>query len=158
MSLMFEPLRRYADFEGRSRRTEYWLFFLFHVLVAVAFTIVTVTLVVAGAEANKSQGQDGVGAAFVVWILVAMAGALALIIPTLAVHVRRLHDIDQSGWMVLLGLIPGVGGIILLVFHLMDGTPGPNRYGEDPKGRLPYGAGPTVHHHHYAPGAEPPAV
>lgn len=158
MSLMFEPLRRYADFNGRSRRMEYWLFFVFHILVALVFTIVAVSLVVVGAEAGPGHGKESAGAAFVVWFLIAGAAWLALIVPTLAVHVRRLHDIDQSGWMVLLGLIPGVGGIILLVFHLMDGTPGANRYGEDPKGRSGYGGGPVVHHHHYAAGTDPPAA
>ncbi len=159
MSLMFEPLRRYADFEGRSRRTEYWLFVLFHVLVAIAFMIIAVSLFIAGGVAHPNLAPvPAAGIAAGLWFLLGGLAWLALLIPTLAVHVRRLHDIDQSGWLMLLSLIPGLGGIVLLILHLMDGTPGPNRYGPDPKGREPYGPPVVVHHHHYASDAEPPAA
>ena len=70
------------------------------------------------------------------WILIGLLclWALFTFIPNLAVAVRRLHDQDKSGWMILLALIPLVGGIIVLVFMLLDGTRGPNQYGPDPKG------------------------
>jgi uncharacterized membrane protein YhaH (DUF805 family) len=60
--------------------------------------------------------------------------SLAVLIPSLAVTVRRLHDIDRSGWWILIGLVPLIGVIVLLVFALLDGTPGDNRYGSNPKG------------------------
>jgi uncharacterized membrane protein YhaH (DUF805 family) len=59
--------------------------------------------------------------------------SLAVLVPSIAVSVRRLHDIDRTGWWVLIGLVPLVGWIVLLVFHVQDGTPGPNRFGPDPK-------------------------
>jgi uncharacterized membrane protein YhaH (DUF805 family) len=58
---------------------------------------------------------------------------LAVLIPTLALTVRRLHDIDRTGWWILIGLVPLIGGIVLLVFALLDGTPGSNQYGPNPK-------------------------
>ena len=59
--------------------------------------------------------------------------SLAVLIPSIAVSVRRLHDIDRTGWWVLIGLVPLVGQIVLLVFHVLDSTPGPNRFGPNPK-------------------------
>ncbi len=59
--------------------------------------------------------------------------SLAVLIPSIAVSVRRLHDIDRTGWWLLIALVPLVGAIVLIVFHVLDGTPGPNRYGPNPK-------------------------
>lgn len=59
--------------------------------------------------------------------------SLAILIPSIAVSVRRLHDIDRTGWWVLISLVPLIGWIVLLVFHVQDSTPGPNRYGPNPK-------------------------
>lgn len=67
--------------------------------------------------------------------IVFMLVAVALFIPSLAVQVRRFHDQDKSGWMVLLAFIPFIGGLVVLIFMLLEGTHGPNRYGPDPKGR-----------------------
>ena len=61
---------------------------------------------------------------------------LGLLIPSLAVSIRRLHDTNRSGWWILIGLIPFLGALVLIVFYLLDGTPGPNKYGPDPKGRV----------------------
>ena len=115
MEWMLMPLRRYADFSGRSRRKEYWMFFLAYVLI----------LAVTGILYEISHVVGGLIAAVVV---------LGLFIPSLAVQVRRFHDQDKSGWFVLLSIIPYIGGLIVLVFMAIDGTRGPNRFGEDPKG------------------------
>jgi uncharacterized membrane protein YhaH (DUF805 family) len=122
MEWMLLPLKRYADFTGRSRRMEYWMFQLGVIIAYVALLIVGVVL---GAVSETLGG------------LVMSAGliilALGAIIPSIAVGVRRLHDQDKSGWFMLLGLIPIVS-LVLLVFMFLEGTRGPNQYGPDPKG------------------------
>ncbi len=127
MEWMLMPLQRYADFSGRSRRMEYWMF-------ALGYTIAMVLLVIVASV--MSGGVYGVAGGFspVHWIIVLFA--LALFIPSLAVLIRRFHDQDRSGWWVLLGLIPYLGGLILLVFMCIEGTRGENRFGPDPKGAL----------------------
>lgn len=124
--LMFEPLRKYAQFSGRARRSEYWLF----VLAAFIATVVgAVPLLVFDANG----GGPAATALLVLYILL----VLAISVPKLAVTFRRLHDIDKSAWWMLIVLIPAVGPVVLLVFLILDGTPGPNRYGQDPKNRPP---------------------
>ncbi|MET3667114.1 DUF805 domain-containing protein [Caulobacter sp. 1776] len=154
MSLMFEPLRKFAVFEGRARRSEYWLFALFQILLIVGFFIFA-GIVYAASGGSTSEHWEGPGAMLVGGVgLLLCLFAIALIIPGLAVSVRRLHDSDKSGWLLLLSFIP-FGGFVILIFTLMDGTPGPNRYGPDPKDRAgPAGGGPVVHNHYY--GGEPP--
>ena len=124
MELMFQPLRKYADFGGRAQRAEYWLFYLL-------FMIVYVTLIVAsgGFEENNS-GPSGVG---LVVALVAGLGVLGMLIPMIAVQVRRLHDTNRSGWWLFIGFIPLIGGLVLFVFTVLDSTPGQNRFGPNPK-------------------------
>lgn len=128
MEYMFMPLKRYADFSGRSRRTEYWMFVLFQVLLIGAVFVLGAIL-----GTFNQTGAGGAGSTVIVILL--MIVVLGLFIPGLAVQVRRLHDQDKTGWLVLLGLIPYIGGIILLVLMCLDGTPGDNQYGADPKGR-----------------------
>lgn len=156
MSLMFAPLRKYAQFEGRARRSEYWLFSLFLFLSGIPAGILLMMAGLGAAATGSDSGAVNAGAAgFSLLIILALSGFyLAMFIPSLAVSVRRLHDSDKSGWLLLIGLIP-FGGLVTLIFTLLDGTPGPNRYGEDPKGRAgPPGTGPVVHNHYY--GTEPP--
>jgi len=121
MDWMLMPLRRYADFQGRSRRKEYWMFVLGVVVVAIVLSFIEAALGLSG----MVFGLYGPLTALLV---------LAIIVPGIAVQVRRFHDQDKTGWLVLLGFIPIVGGIILLVFMLLEGTKGPNQYGPDPKG------------------------
>ncbi|MBC2777559.1 DUF805 domain-containing protein [Parasphingopyxis marina] len=128
MEYMLMPLRRYADFEGRSRRTEYWMFVLFYVILFVAAFVVGMIL-------DAILGSMSGGGMGIITMILVIGLALALFVPSLAVQVRRFHDQDKSGWFVLLGFIPYVGGIIVLVFMCLDGTPGPNRFGPDPKER-----------------------
>lgn len=177
MHWMLMPLRRYADFSGRSRRLEYWLFALFQVLLYVGLFVLCFGM---GINAFRSDGV-GLGAVLGLgaFILIFFVIWLALLVPSLAVAVRRLHDTGRSGWwfggyfllsfglnivsgaamttlasgarspeemMRTVGIVSGVGGIailgyglLLLVFFCLDGTPGPNRYGPDPKGRADAG-------------------
>jgi uncharacterized membrane protein YhaH (DUF805 family) len=118
---MLMPLRRYADFSGRSRRKEYWMFLLGVVIAAVVLSIVEGILGVSGMV-------GGVYGPLTTLLL------LGVFIPSLACQVRRFHDQDKSGWFVLLAFIPILGGLAVLVFMCLEGNRGPNRYGEDPKG------------------------
>jgi len=120
MEWMLMPLRRYADFSGRSRRKEYWMFVLGVIIVAVVIGIIEGILGLSGSIAGA---YGPISAVFL----------LAIFIPALAVQVRRFHDQDKSGWFVLLSLIPLVGGLAVLVFMCLDGTQGQNRFGPDPK-------------------------
>lgn len=128
---MFMPLRRYADFSGRSQRAEYWLFVLF--VCVVIFAGVILALALGGFEDN-GYGQPAAPMAAVFAFGLIGIFYLAMLIPMLAVTVRRFHDQDYSGWMVLLNFIPYVGGLIVFVFMCIEGTRGPNRFGPDPKG------------------------
>lgn len=122
MELMFQPLKKYADFQGRARRSEYWLFVLLQIII---YIIAAVLGAIAGGGNADSGAMD---------MLVGVV-SLGLLLPSLAVSVRRLHDIDRTGWWVLIGLIPLIGGLVLFIFSLLDGTAGGNRFGPDPKGR-----------------------
>ena len=140
MEWMLLPLRRYADFSGRATRQEYWMFTLFCGLLYAAAVIVLI--VVAGVSAQGAKpgldaklGGDEMPIGFAILILLVVLLYLALFIPTLAVKVRRFHDQDLSGWLVLIGFIPYIGWLVILIFMCIDGTAGPNRFGPDPKGR-----------------------
>jgi uncharacterized membrane protein YhaH (DUF805 family) len=112
-------LKKYADFSGRAQRAEYWFFTLFYVIFFLALSLV-----------------DGAAGLFnVIYGVGVLSGlfALAMIIPSISVSVRRLHDTSRSGWWLLIGLIPLIGAIVLLVFVCLDSTPGTNTYGPNPK-------------------------
>ncbi|PZU45314.1 MAG: DUF805 domain-containing protein [Sphingomonas sp.] len=137
MSLMFQPLRKFATFSGRARRKEYWLWQLF---VAILYTVLSIWLFSTLGPLPEASTADELmaqmnGAPAVTWPMLAIAlASLLLFLPSLAVTVRRIHDSGNSGWWILLGLT-AIGSIVILVFALIDGTPGPNRHGPDPKGR-----------------------
>jgi uncharacterized membrane protein YhaH (DUF805 family) len=120
LSWYLEAIKKYAVFSGRSRRKEYWYFVLFNIIVSIVLGWIDALLGTRGSYAGAG--------------LLSGIYGLAVIIPSLAVTVRRLHDIDRSGWWILIGLVPLIGVIVLLVFALLDGTPGDNRYGPNPKG------------------------
>jgi uncharacterized membrane protein YhaH (DUF805 family) len=117
MNWYLEALGNYADFSDRARRMEYWSFTLVNFLIGFALAML------------RFRGSGFIG-------VIALVYSLAMIIPSLSVTVRRLHDTDRSGWWLLIALIPLIGELVLLVFMFLEGTPGPNRYGPDPKGRL----------------------
>lgn len=125
MELMFQPLRRYADFQGRARRAEYWLFQLGLCL----FLLAPITIIGIG-------GETFLRSSFGVALSIAFSiGVFGLLIPAYAVLARRLHDTDRSAWWMLISFLPLLGGLILLALSVLDGTPGRNRFGADPKGR-----------------------
>lgn len=113
MSWYLEVLKKYALFNGRARRKEYWYFFLFNVIIGVAISIVEITL--------------GISA------ILSTIYSLAVFIPSIAVSIRRLHDTNRSGWWLLLSFVPVVGAIVLIVFMVQDSYPGVNQYGSNPK-------------------------
>lgn len=135
MEWMLLPLRRYAQFSGRSRRKEYWMFvlliFIVYVIAMILDSVLGFGTTTRFADVTDTGAAAGFNSSGGIITLIAM---LALFLPSLAVAIRRLHDTDRSGWWILLGLIPLVGAIILLVFYCTDGTRGPNRFGADPKG------------------------
>jgi uncharacterized membrane protein YhaH (DUF805 family) len=111
--------KRAADFSGRSRRKEYWMFQLFNILIASAVGVV----------AHLIGGEDGLRA----FSECVAAYGLVCFVPQLSLTVRRLHDIGKSGWWYLITLIPLIGGIILFVFTVLDSDPDRNEYGPNPK-------------------------
>jgi len=119
MNWFLEALKKYAVFSGRARRKEYWFFALFYILFAIAIGFVDGLL-------GTVDPMSGIGTLGLIY-------SLAMLIPSLAVTVRRLHDTDRSGWMLLIALIPLIGAIVLLVFMVFDSTPGQNRFGPNPK-------------------------
>lgn len=113
--------KNYVNFKGRARRSEYWYAVLFLAIAVIGLTIIDSVLF------TDIVIDAGVGPLTSIFYL-------AIILPGIALVVRRLHDVSKSGWWYLLGLIPFVGGIVLLIFALQDSTPGPNQYGPSPKG------------------------
>ncbi len=112
-------LQKYTDFSGRARRMEYWMFTLINTIIYFVLMLIDSTL---GFTAGSSM-----------FGILTMLYALGVLIPGLAVTVRRLHDIGRSGWWIFISLVPVVGGIVLLVFMFMDSEPGSNAYGPSPK-------------------------
>ncbi|MEN7536578.1 DUF805 domain-containing protein [Aurantiacibacter flavus] len=142
MEWMLMPLRKYAQFSGRSRRTEFWMFALLNLIIySVVFALMFATSgasMFAGANSANPLAIyaslfSGVGVLLAVW-------GLAVIIPSIAVSVRRLHDRDMSGWwylgFIVASMIPLIGfiaSIAFIVVMALPGTPGANRFGPDPK-------------------------
>jgi len=110
-------LQKYVTFSGRARRSEFWFFLLFNVIVGAVASVIDTIL--------GTRGSYGTG-------LIQNLASLALLLPNLAVGVRRLHDTGRSGWWILIGLVPIVGWIILIVFYVQD-SQGDNQYGPSPK-------------------------
>lgn len=118
---------KYATFTGRASRSEYWYFTLFNIITSTLLFLLGIAI---GAA---SGGSDGVPGGLIVGYILYIIYGLGVLIPSLAVTVRRLHDTNNSGWLILLGLIPCVGGIVLLVFMILQGTNGENKYGDIPE-------------------------
>ena len=113
-------LKKYAVFKGRAQRAEYWFFVLFNVIFAIVFTVIDGAL-------GMLDPATGFGALSGLY-------SLAVLIPSIAVTIRRLHDTSRAGWWLLIIFVPLIGGIVLLVFMCLDSTPGDNDYGPNPKG------------------------
>ena len=113
MEWYFKVLTNYVGFQGRARRKEYWMFVLFNLIFSIIFAVIEVILGLAQ---------------YLTYIY-----ALAILLPSLAVAVRRLHDTGRSGWWLLISFVPIIGGIVLLVFECTDSDPNTNKYGTNPK-------------------------
>ncbi|WP_345868216.1 DUF805 domain-containing protein [Shewanella algae] len=105
-------IKKYADFTGRACRTEYWMFTLFYIIFSLVVSAIDYAL-----------GTTVLGLIY----------SLGLLLPSIAVAARRLHDTDRSGWWQLLAFIPIIGWIVLLVFYCQDSEVGDNRFGSNPK-------------------------
>ncbi len=114
MNYYIDAWKNYVNFQGRARRQAYWMFVLFNIIVAVILSII-----------DNVIGTGG---------LLGGIYSLAVLLPGIALGVRRLHDIGKSGWWLLIALVPLIGAIVLLIFAVMDSQPGENQYGPNPKG------------------------
>jgi uncharacterized membrane protein YhaH (DUF805 family) len=119
MNYYIEVLKKYAIFDGRARRKEYWMFVLWNLIITAVLYFVAAVIVT---STNSQAGN----------ILVDLY-SFAVLIPGIAVSVRRLHDIGKSGWWFFLAFIPLIGAIILIVWAIQDSKPGNNQYGPNPK-------------------------
>ena len=115
MHWYFEVLQKYTLFTGRARRSEFWYFVLINVLIGFALGMLDALI-------RKLTGFGPFGTIY----------GLAVLVPSIAVSIRRLHDTDRSGWWLLLGVVPLVG-LVLIVFLVEDGKASTNRYGQNPK-------------------------
>jgi uncharacterized membrane protein YhaH (DUF805 family) len=118
MQWYLEVLKKYVVFSGRARRKEFWMFVLINVAISIVLSILDAII--------GTRTDSGIS-------ILSSIYSLAVLLPSLAVSVRRLHDTNRTGWWILIGLIPIVGFIILIVFYAMEGTAGDNQYGPDPK-------------------------
>ena len=118
MNWYLDAWKNYANFQGRARRKAYWMFVLFNIIALVVLGVIE--------GAIGLGGQNGYGILTGVY-------SLAMILPLIAVAVRRLHDTGRSGWWILIGLVPLIGPIVLIVFYVTDSQPGTNQYGPNPK-------------------------
>ena len=114
----------YSKFKGRSRRSEYWWIQLFLVLTNLA--VAAIDLALMDGDVDRFIANGGGGIVGLIWILVT-------IVPALAVLVSRLHDTGKTGWWALIGFVTLIGGIVLLVFTVLDSDAGENKFGESPK-------------------------
>jgi len=122
MNWYLDAWKNYVNFQGRARRKAFWMFVLFNLIAIFALNFVE------GAIGLRGEGDYGI-----------LSGlySLAVLLPALGLAVRRLHDTGRSGWWILIGLVPLIGGIILLVFYVLDSQPGTNQYGPNPKESAP---------------------
>ena len=130
--------RKYSRFDGRATRAEYWWWYLFTSLVGFVGYLVLLVVLVAVAPTTTTTATTGTtsttttsagaGIALAVIGFLWFAAVIALLLPSIAVAVRRLHDTDRSGWWYLISFIP-FGGIVLLIFFVTESTPGPNSFG-----------------------------
>jgi len=146
MDWMVLPLRRYVDFDGRSRRKEFWMFSLLNLIVWAALIGIGFSgfplAEIMSEDPGTFAGAPKMSTLTIISLILLGLWALATLVPSVAVTVRRLHDRNISGWwylgLIVLSLIPVVGfvaAIAMLVLVLLPGTPGPNQYGDDPRNR-----------------------
>ena len=113
LNYYLDVLKKYAVFSGRARRAEFWWFVLGNLIVSIVLSIIDGIL-----------GSNGI---------LGLIYSVGVLLPSIGVSIRRLHDTDRSGWWLLIGLIPLIGFLVLLYFYVQDGDPQPNQYGPSPK-------------------------
>ncbi len=114
MHWYLDVLKKYVEFSGRARRTELWMFFLISWLISIGLAVIDTQVI------KKPNVLGGIY-------------SLAVLLPTIAVGIRRLHDTGRSGWWYLLILVPCIGALVLLIWFVQDSEPGKNQYGPNPK-------------------------
>ena len=120
MNWYLQVLKKYVVFSGRAQRAEFWYFTLFNFLAVAALLVIDALI-------GTYSAESGIGLLSGIYVL-------GVMLPGIAVAIRRLHDTGRTGWWYLLLLIPLVGAIVLIVFFVQDSTPGENQYGPNPKG------------------------
>ncbi len=124
MNWFLQALKKYADFKGRARRKEFWMYILFYLIIVIVLGIIDAII-------GTTMTGGGVGILTLIYLL-------GMLIPTLAVTVRRLHDMGKSGWWYFITLVPLIGGIWLIVLLVTDSQPAANAWGPNPKaGEVP---------------------
>ena len=118
MEWYLKVLRNYVNFSGRARRKEYWMFFLINIVVAFGLGLIDGVM--------SLRSSSGIG-------MLGLLYNLFILLPSIAVGARRLHDTGRSGWWQLIGLVPILGVIVLIVWYASEGASGSNAYGDDPK-------------------------
>lgn len=113
MEHFLSVVKQYANFNGRARRQEFWMYYLFYIIFYIGVAII-----------DRVLGLGFLGLIYM----------LALFVPTISVAARRLHDTGRTGWWQLIGIIPLIGVIVLIIFWVQDSHPGENQYGPNPKG------------------------
>lgn len=119
MNWYIKVLKNFTDFQGRARRKEYWMFVLLNIVISIILGTIDMLL---GFDMETGYG------------VLSGLYSLFIIIPSIAVAVRRFHDTGRSGWWLLIGLVPIVGWIILIIFLVLDSQKDANKWGENPKG------------------------
>ena len=119
MHWYLDVLKKYAVFNGRARRKEYWFFSLFNLIIIIVLGVIDGMT----GSYSASAGMGLLGGIYM----------LAVLVPAIAVGIRRLHDTNRSGWWLLIVFVPLIGAIVLLVFMVLDSSPGENQYGANPK-------------------------
>lgn len=120
--------KKYATFNGRASRSEYWWAYLFNVIVSAVLWLIAVIVGFSGAHTDPTTGRMVLGGGFVVVAIIAALWALSILIPSLAISWRRLHDTNRSGGFWFIGFIPFVGEIILIVLLVLDSDPAGARF------------------------------
>jgi len=116
-------LKKYAVFNGRAGRSEFWWFTLTNAIIA---SILCIPVFLAGATPSNPAAAGVLGLPYLLYVL-------AVLVPSLGLAIRRLHDTGRSGWWILITLVPFLGGIVLLIFYVLDSTPGDNQFGPHPR-------------------------
>lgn len=125
MEWYIKVLKQYTDFKGRARRKEYWMFTLVNAIIVL---LISLTEVVVRGKSIFAEGAS------IVTLFLLLSYGLFVLIPSIAVAVRRLHDTGRSGWWYLISIIPYIGAFVLLFFMVLNSEPGENKYGSNPKG------------------------